>query len=248
MNTAQDNFDSRTETATTDADAAGNHMSAELPATLRRPKSNSDKNNPPGSLPEMGAATTLDLTLDICAEDGSRTEFYQDKALSVVKILQELLAPRLFTQPLVTLASENGVSAIPSRTIDLILAHTHSAPPLPLPRGWLDAVEAESESLPDVADMRACAAVENATSLVEIHTLGDWMVQLKLKATVPTTVQEQRYFWNRIFDLPVIPFRLRTGGIGLINPAKISRVTIHPPLEGIAETALPADLLRCIRS
>src|SRR5271170_5017389 len=30
------------------------------------------------------------------------------------------------------------------------------------------------------------------------------------------------------FDLPVIPFRLETGGVGFINPAKISRLTMYP--------------------
>lgn len=194
-------------------------------------------------------AAQLDLTLDIFAEDGSRTRFYQNDGESVSKALGQLVSPRLFNQPLLTLASEHSVSAIPGRTIDLIQAHTASPVSLPLPPGWLDAVETDGDAFLDVADPgESPAAQDNARLLVEIHTLGDWMVRLKLETTNHATLQEQRQFLGRFFDLPVIPFRLRTGGVGFINPAKIVRVTVQPPINGVAETALPADLLQSIRS
>ena len=192
--------------------------------------------------------THLDLTLDICAEDGSRTQFYQNDEDRVGKTLRQLVSPRLFSQPLLTLASEHSVSAIPGRTIDLIQAHTASPLPLPLPPGWLDAVETDGEAFLDVAGPdESPAAQDNPRLLVEIHTLGDWMVRLKLETTNHATLQEQRQFLGRFFDLPVIPFRLRTGGVGFINPAKIVRVTVQPPINGVAETSLPADLLQSIR-
>ncbi|MGA3265954.1 MAG: hypothetical protein ABSE16_03930 [Verrucomicrobiota bacterium] len=192
--------------------------------------------------------TNLDLTLDICTEDGSRTRFYQNDEASVAKTLRELLAPRLFSQPLLTLASEHSVSAIPTRTIDMILAQTASPPPLALPSGWVDAVEVNDEALVNLDDLEALAAAENKhVMLVEIHTLGDWMTRLKLETMLPTTIQEKRYLWNHLLDLPAIPFRLKAGGIGAINPANIVRATVCPPLDGIVETALSADLLQSIR-
>jgi hypothetical protein len=198
---------------------------------------------------EFMTTTVNDLTLEICADDGSRTQFYQSDEDGINKILHLLITPRLFTQPLLTLASEHSVSAIPCRTIDLILARTPNPPPLPLPPGWLNIVEVSAEALYDGADKEGSgAATDEALSLVEIHTLGNWMIRLKLQTAIQATIQEQRQFCGRFFDLPVIPFRLEAGGIGLINPPKISRVTVHPPFKGVAETALPADLLRCIRS
>jgi len=190
-----------------------------------------------------------DLTLDICAEDGSRTRFYQNDEGSVCKTLRQLLAPRLFSQPLLTLASEHSVTAIPSRTIDLILAHTESPPPLPLPPNWLDIVEVNGEAfLEDGDTQESPEAKDKATLLAEIHTLGDWMIRLRLESGDQTTIQEQRQLWAHFFDLPGIPFRLEDGGIGVINPQKISRVTVCPPFKGVPEAALPADLLQCIRS
>ncbi len=130
--------------------------------------------------------TNLDLTLDICTEDGSRARFYQKDPDCINKTLRQLVTPRLFNPPLLTLASEHSISAIPTRTIDMILAHTASPPPLPLPSGWVDVVEVNDEALVDLADLEASAAAENKhVMLAEIHTLGDWMIRLKLETIVP---------------------------------------------------------------
>ncbi|MGA2787413.1 MAG: hypothetical protein ABSF60_07785 [Verrucomicrobiota bacterium] len=193
--------------------------------------------------------TNFDLTLDICTEDGSRTRFHQNDQQIAETTLRQLVSPRLFSPPLLTMASEQSVSAIPTRTIDMILAHTASPPPLPLPSGWVDVVEVNDDALIHLADLEALAAAENKhVMLAEIHTLGDWMIRLKLETIIPETVQEKRQLWNHLLDLPAIPFRLKAGGIAAINPANIVRVTVCPPFDGIAETALTADLMQSIRS
>jgi hypothetical protein len=189
------------------------------------------------------------LILDICTEDGSRTQFCQNDQRTADTTLRQLVSPRLFTPPLLTLASEHSVSAIPTRTIDMILAHTASPPVLPLPSGWLDAVQVNDDALLHLADLKAAGAAENKNvMLVEIHTLGDWMIRLKLETVMLETVQEERHLWNHLLDLPAIPFRLMADGIGAINPANIVRATVCPPIDSVAETALSADLLQCIRS
>lgn len=189
------------------------------------------------------------LILDIHTEDGSRTQFFQHDAHIAEKTLRQLVSPRLFNPPLLTLASEHSVSALPTRTIDMIRAHTASPPILPLPSGWLEAVEVNDTALIHLASLEVAAAAENKNvMLVEIHTVGDWMIRLKLVTMIPETVQEERHLWNHLLDLPAIPFRLMADGIGAINPANIVRATVCPPIGGVAETALSADLLQCIRS
>ena len=198
---------------------------------------------------ENPATTNLDLTLDICAEDGSRTRFYQNNETSISKTLQYLVMPRLFNQPLLTLASQHSVSVIPSRYIDLIRAYTKPQPPLALPPGWLNAVEVSSEALPQkTGEDESSTVADKEILLVEILTVGDWMIRLKLEIRKQATIQEQRQLLVHFIDLPVIPFRLEAGGIGFINPSKISRVTVYPPIEGVTEAALQADLLQSIRS
>jgi hypothetical protein len=193
--------------------------------------------------------TNNDLTLDICTEDGSRTRFFQKDPNLINRTLRQLVTPRLFTPPLLTLASEHSISAIPTRTIDMILAHTASPPPLPLPSGWVGVVEVNDDALCNLADLEALSAAENKhIMLAEIHTVGDWMIRLKLETIVTETIHEQRQLWNHMLDLPAIPFHLQAGGIGAINTANIVRVTVSPPLDGIGETALSADLMQSIRS
>jgi len=191
----------------------------------------------------------VDLTLDICTEDGSRTRFFQKNPDFIARTLRQLVTPRLFNPPLLTLASEHSMSAIPTRTIDMILAHMASPPVLALPSGWVDVVEVNDEALVNLADLEALAAAENKhVMLAEIHTLGDWMIRLKLETIVPATIQEKRQLWNHLLDLPAIPFRLQAGGIGAINPANIVRATVCPPIDGVAEMALSAELMQSIRS
>jgi hypothetical protein len=131
----------------------------------------------------------------------------------------------------------------------MILAHTAvSPPPLPLPGGWVDAVEVTDEALIHLGALEASAAAENKYVMVaEVHTLGDWMIRLRLETILPGTIQEERHLWDHFLDLPAIPFRLKAGGIGVINPANIVRATVCPPIDGAAETALSADLRQTIR-
>ena len=189
-----------------------------------------------------------ELAIDICTEDGARTRFVQTNEVSAQRTLRQLVSPRLFAPPLLTLASEHSTSAIPTRTIDVILAHTASPPPLPLPSGWVDAVEINDEVLIHFGALEASAAAEGKHAiLAEVHTLGDWMIRLKLETILPASVQEERHLWNHFLDLPAIPFRMKAGGIGVINPANIVRATVCPPVDGAADAALSAELQQSIR-
>ena len=201
------------------------------------------------------ATTNIDLTIEIYSEDGSHTQFYQNDEDSISKVLSLLITSRLFTQPLLTLASERSVSTIPCRTIDLILARTPKTPPLLLPAGWLDIVEVGTGAfhngsvlnIANYADGESLPSTEGITSHLEIHTVGDWMINLRLQTVIQETIQNQHRLLTYFFDLPVIPFRLEAGGVGFLNPAKISRVTMYPAINGVAKTGLPADLMRCVR-
>lgn len=199
--------------------------------------------------------TNIDLTIEIRSENGSHTQFYEDDEDNIDKILSLLMTPRLFTQPLLTLASERSVSTVSCRTIDLILAQTPKTPSLLLPPGWLDIVEVGVEefrggalsNIANGAEGEGFPTTAGITSFLEIHTIGDWMINLKLQTVIKENIWDEPHFLAYILDLPVISFRTESGGIGFVNPAKISRVTMHPAFSGVALAGLPADLLRCVR-
>jgi hypothetical protein len=205
--------------------------------------------------PAETMTTPIDLTLELRSADGTSTEYYQADEERIRKTLRLLSTPRLLTQPQLVLASEQGASTIPCRAIDMILARTSAQVPVifPLksPVGLLDITEFRDEQpgeapagADDLADSDFSRPLDALISKVEIHTLGGWVSTLKVVAMTRGTVHDQRQSLAHLFDLPVIPFCLKAGGIGLINPNNITRVSAHPTPDALPNTALPMDLLR----
>ena len=205
--------------------------------------------------------TPFTLTLEIRSEDGSCTELFLEQEDSVKSALRSLVTPRLFAQPLLVLASRRCISAIPCRTIDMILASTAAPVLVRWPTGFLDVVEVPrhgsgAESTPEDAMCGDSVEPANATTLyTHVYTLGGWVVTLKAEAVVQSAVHDQRFLLARFFGVPVLPFRLTAGGIGFINPAKISHVTSRPTVESgrisewpvrnaVPDRAIPARSMR----
>ncbi len=195
----------------------------------------------------------IDLTLELHSADGMVAEFYQTDAERIRKILRLLATPRLFTQPELIIASESHASAITARTIDVILARTGVDLPkilqLNSPAGPVDISEVDKtcdDSSPTVreGEGQCLDRIISRTFRVEIRTLGGWATVLEVRAQVQGTVQDRRLTFAHVFQVPVIPFSLRAGGIGFINPANLTRATAYPPPDSLPETALPLELLR----
>jgi hypothetical protein len=192
----------------------------------------------------------IDLTVEIRSADGTSTEFYQTDEESIRKSLRLLATPRLLTQPQLVLASEHSVTTIPCRAIDMLLVRTSAQVPLTFPAGLLDIVEmpedqsVEDSASPDDYQTDNSESSGPRTVHVEIHTLGGWVSTFRALLIDRGTVQDQRQSLAHLFDLPLVPFRLRAGGIGLINPANMTGINVCPTPGALPETALPMQLLR----
>jgi len=201
--------------------------------------------------PADSPVNAVDLTLEFRSADGTSTVFYQADEERVRKTLHLLSPPRLLTQPQLVLASEHGVTVLPVRGIDIILARTSGHVPLifPLifPAGLLDITEV-GENVPDD---NFCEKPRDGhwrlsplVSRVEVRTLGGWAVALRILLGAGNTVLDHRQWFAHLMNLPVLAFRLQKGGIGLINPNNVTRVTVDPPPDGVPEAALPMELLQ----
>ena len=197
------------------------------------------------------ATKPFDLTVEVRSADGTSTEYYQANEERIKKTLRLLSAPRLLTQPQLVLASDHGVNVVPSRGIDMILVRTsaQSAPILPLilPAGLINITEV-GEDMP-AGDFGGEQYEGDAqppvplVSRVEVHTLGGWAVALKILVTTGSTLHDQRQWFAHLLDQPVVTFRLRDDGVGLINPNNVTRVSARPTPDGVPETTLPMDLV-----
>lgn len=114
--------------------------------------------------------------------------------------------------------------------------------PFIFPAGLLDIVEEPQDwwqQEPAILEPGEPRSVSPVTSYMEVHTFGGWVAMLKALVIGGGTVHDQRQLYARFFDLPLIAYRLMNGGVGLINPANITRLSAWP-----APDALPSELLR----
>jgi hypothetical protein len=225
---------------TTDCEKADAFLAGSTPETLH------DK---PLNPSDQSAALMADnaMTLNIYSENGSRMEFYQEDLSEIEKTLALLIQPRLFTQPLLALASQYNATTIPSRTIDLIRVQSLVVFPLVMPAGILNIVEVGSDAIsaePKQVGKDTESETGVMTEFLELHTTGGWVVFLRLESITTGSVQDRRQVLMHFYELPTLPFRCLPGGLGFINPTKICRMTICPGFKGVPANALPAGLLR----
>ena len=197
---------------------------------------------------------SIDLTLEVRSADGTVAEFCQSDPERAAKVLRFLSSPRLFAEPQLTLASEHWVTAIATRSIDVILARTNAPIPevLPLksPAGPIDISEVahlvpeDDESLVITERRREVPPLNARSFRVEVYTIGGWTNILQVRAQVRGTVLDRRQTFSHMFQIPVIPFKLSSGGIGFINPSNLTRATAYPAPDSLPDTALAMELLR----
>lgn len=70
------------------------------------------------------------------------------------------------------------------------------------------------------------------------------MITLKAVVKDRGNVHDERQLFAHLLYVPSIPFRVQEGGIGLINPANITRVSAWPKPDALPGTALPLALRR----
>jgi len=190
-----------------------------------------------------------ELTVELRSADGTSAEFYQTDEERIQETLHLLAAPRLLAQSHLVLASERSASVIPCRGIDMIFARTSARTPLKfplnLPVGLFDIVE-QPEGCPD----KRPAAIEaqnepehgqrrRRSLLVEIHTLGGWMVILKAVAMIRGNALDESQWFGHLPEVPTIPFRLPEGGFGLLNTANITHACASPKPDALPGISLP---------
>lgn len=191
----------------------------------------------------------IELSVTILSADGSSAEFAQQDAARAEKVLRLLSSTQLFAEPQLLLASSRSLSAFRSQTMDMILVRTAASLPsvLPLksPAGPLEISEVENRvNLFEMTDDAPSGESDERNFRVTLQTLGGWSIALDVRAPARGTAYDRRHVFANILQVPVIPFRLRAGGIGFINPNNITRATGYPVPDALPESALPLVLIR----
>jgi hypothetical protein len=183
--------------------------------------------------------TTQSLQINIHKVDGSVATIAQSGAGLVNRILNELQPARIFNQERITIAGSHAtttfISALATR-VDLINDQL-SVWDFPFVIGaLLELTEAEFHGFLDERQRRMQPRLPGdfPTSLeIEMVNGQRAFLWMEVIAGFPTSQLFRAY--SSLKERSLV-FGLRTGGIGVLNPANIVRFTIHQdPLDGPAE-------------
>ena len=193
--------------------------------------------------------TTLEtdqgLTIRIHLTDGSIHSFAQTDAAVNAKLWEAIEPPRMFARQRIVIGSEHSKSVFVSDEIVRIDFLHESFQCWEFPPGYSDIVELSEE------EFRERAGIDNNALRVKRDDptpIGDLLVsfvQLQMRGGSPVFVMieivaklpaESQSFMQFMLSKSAIHFRLRAGGIGLLNLGNLLAYTVYP---GVAQ--LPGD-------
>jgi hypothetical protein len=175
------------------------------------------------------------LQINIYKVNGSTTTFVQDDAGEIRKMFAGFQPTQIFNRDVIAFTDKNSITSLPASQItriDLISEQLN----LNFPGGMVEAVElswTEFQALVRSPVMYEQWRLKNTENLCVVTLLDVEMMDGQcLYFTMETQVELLRSeFWNtRKFILTGagLCFRMRTGGVGVLNLAHLTRLTFFP--------------------
>lgn len=175
----------------------------------------------------------MSLAITIVTTANRKRRFVQTDPAQIGHILDSLKrAGQWFKQPnLIIVSNESTEVFNPSSIARIELATDLDLTPH-LPSGWkLDALRAIAADAPTAAGQ---VDDESLSMRVDVFFEGGDALALWLDNKEPGSVTERKTRTTHLFEQPVLPYRPLQGGIGLINPAAMTRArfgisVLYPP-------------------
>jgi hypothetical protein len=176
------------------------------------------------------------LQIHIHIVDGSTTTFVQDDAGEIRKIFAGFQSTQIFNRDIIAFTDKNSITSLPASQITRIDLISEQLPTLNFPGGMVEAVElswTEFQALVRSPVMLEQWRLKKTEDLCVVTLLDVEMTDGQcLYFTMETQVELLRSeFWNtRKFILTGtgLCFRMRTGGVAVLNLAHLTRLTFFP--------------------
>ena len=176
------------------------------------------------------------LQIHIHKVNGSTTTFVQDDAGEIRKIFDGFLPTQIFKQDIISFTGKNSITSLPASQITRIDVISEQLPNLNFPVGMVEAMELSATEFQ--ALVRSPVMLEQwklkktqdlcLVTLLEVEMADGQCLYFTMETQVELLRSE---FWNtRKFILTGIAlcFRMRTGGIAVLNLAHLTRLTFFP--------------------
>jgi hypothetical protein len=175
----------------------------------------------------------MSIVITIVTTANRQRRFVQTDPALIEHILDSLKrAAQWFKQPTLVIVSSDSTEVFnPSSIARIEIATEQDLAPY-LPSGWkadsMQAIAADAETLPGRVDDEVLAM------RVEFFFEGGDTLPVWFENMEPGGITERKARTAHLFEQPVIPYRPQAGGIGLINPATLTRArfgvsVLYPP-------------------
>jgi len=195
----------------------------------------------------MNASHPL-LQIHIHKADGSSETFVQNEEDLAKLILGEFRPERVFTRDKITIAGDCSLTSFPVSRVARLDLISEQLPGWLLPSAMVNALElSESEfhallQSPELAGQLdpVQSLDESVVVFLEVEMAGQPPLFLAMEITgeqladLPETVAS-------LFAAPALCFRMRSGGIAVLNPVHLVGVTLFPGSQPLPPDAWPAQ-------
>jgi len=183
------------------------------------------------------------LQIHIYKVDGTTTIFVQNDAAEIKKMLDEFRPAQIFNQDRFVVADGNSITSLPVCKITRIDLVSEQSPHLFFPVGIVDAVELTGTEFQALVRNQVMREQWKQISAPDASLVAFMDVEMAdgqcLFLTTEIQAEMQSEVWKRRgfpLDGSGLCFRMRTGGVAVLNLASLTRLTFFPmPPHALAE-------------
>ena len=176
------------------------------------------------------------IKIEIFTDNGHCHQFEQRDESRMDQICQQIESTRIFNQKVLIFASEYSVTNIQGSAIEMVRCNFPNESISGLMRGDDDIhLISEDDFRKTYASLSPEAKIEGRnvepgarfTSYLEVTLFSGKRLFMRLSALKKPS-SEGRVFFTHLFERPAMVFQLDNGGVGLINPHKVSAIKVYP--------------------
>ena len=183
---------------------------------------------------------------------GSVEAFYQDNPTQVARLLRVIHPAKVFAGDIITIAGDYSLTTFATSRVNLIDLVGEELPTWKHPTDILKVTELSEDEYRDRSHLNDPARLEQrripkhtgefAVVFVEVEMSGG--KQLFLQAEIKVALEAERLQrLHMLFSAPGLHFRLREGGVSILNLKNIVRFTFNPGPDRTPIDAWPAHHL-----
>lgn len=191
------------------------------------------------------------LEIQVCLANGKHATFFQNDESVSLQILNSIQPNKVFNQPHLIIASDHSMTAFsPQAIARLDLISPHFVPQWPFPQGIREMREiSESDFIErrQASIKAATSAAGGGSDLLREHIVvglsGGYRLFLETLAKIDAEA-EKRHLVNHLFQMNSFWARRHGGGVTIVNPIHLLRLTLYPCPSPTPLQAWPAQPLR----